>query len=57
MGKNVAARIVLWIFLVVVLFVTLFPFYWVIKTSLTFPPAVFTNPAAVAPATMLACSA
>lgn len=48
-----AAPIQRWIstaFLAVLLVVTLFPFYWVVKTSLTFPKAVYADPTEIFPA-------
>lgn len=42
-------RIAAWIFMAVLLFVTLFPFWWMIRTALTFPTAIFTNTSSLLP--------
>jgi len=38
------ARILFWIAVVVIAVVTLFPFYWTLRTALTFPRGVFAHP-------------
>jgi multiple sugar transport system permease protein len=42
-------RITLWFLLALILFMTLFPFWWVVRTSLTEPTKVFTNPTSLLP--------
>lgn len=42
-------RFTLWVVMVVILFTTLFPFWWVIRTSLTAPDKVFTDPTSLMP--------
>ncbi len=42
-------HIILWIFIGLLIFVTLFPFYWVIRTGLTSPNQVFTNTSSLLP--------
>ena len=50
MSNRNAADIFIWIFIALILILTLFPFYWVIKTALTVPKEVYTNPSAFFPA-------
>ncbi|RME99656.1 MAG: carbohydrate ABC transporter permease, partial [Chloroflexi bacterium] len=42
-------RFTLWVVMAVILFTTLFPFWWVIRTSLTAPDKVFTDPTSLMP--------
>jgi multiple sugar transport system permease protein len=46
---SAAARVVLWIAIILIGLVTLFPFYWVVRTAFTFPRAVYTTPSAFFP--------
>jgi multiple sugar transport system permease protein len=46
---NSFGNIIIWIFMFLLVFVTLFPFYWVVRTALTNPSAVFTNTTALLP--------
>ncbi|MDJ0755002.1 MAG: carbohydrate ABC transporter permease [Ardenticatenaceae bacterium] len=43
-------RIVMWVVMGIVIFITLFPFWWVVRTGLTVPSRVFTDTAALWPA-------
>lgn len=45
-----AGRAVAWAYILVVLFVTVFPFYWIIRTALSDNYALLTNPSSLAPA-------
>ena len=42
-------KIVAWFFLGLLLFVTIFPFYWMIRTALTHPKALFLDTASLLP--------
>lgn len=42
-------RIVLWFFIALLIFVTFFPFYWVLRTGLTSPNQVYTNTGSLLP--------
>ena len=42
-------RVVLWIFVALLIFVTFFPFYWVVRTGLTSPNQVYTNTGSLLP--------
>src|SRR5512135_1760823 len=42
-------RILAWTVLTLLLFVTLFPFYWMLRTAFTFPLAVFKNTESLLP--------
>jgi multiple sugar transport system permease protein len=42
-------KILAWTGLVLLLFVTLFPFYWMLRTAFTFPTAVFKNTSSLLP--------
>lgn len=42
-------KLLAWIALGVLLFVTLFPFYWMLRTAFTFPTAVFKNTSSLLP--------
>jgi multiple sugar transport system permease protein len=42
-------RITAWAALSLLLFVTLFPFYWMLRTALTYPRAMFTNTGSLLP--------
>jgi multiple sugar transport system permease protein len=42
-------RILAWTVLALMLFVTLFPFYWMLRTAFTFPLAMFKNTASLLP--------
>ncbi len=46
---NSVGNIIIWIFMLLLIFVTLFPFYWVMRTALTSPSAVFTNATSLLP--------
>lgn len=43
-------KVALWIFIALLVFVTLFPFYWVVRTALLEPKTVFSNPSDLLPA-------
>lgn len=45
-----AGRAAAWVYILVVLFVTVFPFYWIIRTALSDNYALLTNPSSLAPA-------
>ena len=49
MKLSLAARTAFWIAVVLIAFVTLFPFYWSLRTALTFPRAVYSRPTAFLP--------
>ena len=49
MKLSVSARILFWTAVVVIALVTLFPFYWTVRTALTFPRAVYSRPTAFLP--------
>lgn len=49
MHTRASTRILLWAMIAVLVFVALFPFYWVVRTALTFPKAVYTHPSAFLP--------
>ncbi len=42
-------KIVAWFFLVLLLFVTIFPFYWMLRTALTYPKAIFLDTSSLLP--------
>jgi multiple sugar transport system permease protein len=42
-------KILAWAGLVLLLFVTLFPFYWMLRTAFTFPTAIFKNTSSLLP--------
>lgn len=42
-------RIILWVFVALLIFVTFFPFYWVLRTGLTSPNQVYTNTGSLLP--------
>ncbi len=42
-------KLLAWIALGVLLFVTLFPFYWMLRTAFTFPTAVFKSTSSLLP--------
>ena len=42
-------KLVAWIALGVLLFVTLFPFYWMLRTAFTFPTSIFKNTSSLLP--------
>ena len=42
-------KILIWAVLILILFVTLFPFWWVLRTALTTPSQVFTNTSSLLP--------
>jgi multiple sugar transport system permease protein len=44
MRLSLTARILFWIAVVVIAVVTLFPFYWTVRTALTLPRGVFAHP-------------
>jgi multiple sugar transport system permease protein len=50
MTRFAPGRILAWLFLAVVLLVTLFPFYWILRTALSNNFALATNPASLLPA-------
>ncbi|MBI5929877.1 MAG: carbohydrate ABC transporter permease [Chloroflexi bacterium] len=43
------SRILMWLFLILLLFVTIFPLYWVIRTAVTPPKKVYSEARALAP--------
>lgn len=43
-------KVALWVFIALLIFVTLFPFYWVVRTALLEPKTVFSNPSDLLPA-------
>ena len=47
--KMTLPRLLVWVAVVVIALVTLFPFYWAARTALTFPRAVYTHPTAFLP--------
>jgi multiple sugar transport system permease protein len=49
MQVKTSTKLLLWTAIAVLLIVTLFPFYWVAKTALTFPKAVYSDPTALLP--------
>lgn len=42
-------RIVLWILIGILIFITFFPFYWVVRTALTGPQSIYTNVGSILP--------
>lgn len=42
-------KLLAWLGLVLLLFVTLFPFYWMLRTALTFPTSVFKETSSLLP--------
>lgn len=42
-------RLAAWLALILMLFITLFPFYWMLRTAFTFPTAVFKNTSSLLP--------
>ena len=42
-------RIFMWVLVALLLFITLFPFWWVVRTALTSPDMVFTNTSSLLP--------
>jgi multiple sugar transport system permease protein len=40
---NTLGNIATWVFMILLILLTLFPFYWIIRTALTSPGAVYTN--------------
>ena len=42
-------KIIAWFFLVLLLFVTIFPFYWMLRTALTYPKAIFLDTSSLLP--------
>ncbi|MGA2614539.1 MAG: carbohydrate ABC transporter permease [Spirochaetia bacterium] len=49
MKLSVAARFLFWAAVVVIVLVTLFPFYWSARTAFTFPRAVYAHPTSFLP--------
>lgn len=49
MKGSVATRVLFWIVVVVLAIVTLFPFYWCVRTAFTFPRAVYSHPTSFFP--------
>lgn len=49
MKLSVAARFLFWASVVVIVLVTLFPFYWSARTAFTFPRAVYAHPTSFLP--------
>ncbi|HUI72901.1 MAG TPA: carbohydrate ABC transporter permease [Spirochaetia bacterium] len=49
MKRSLSARILFWAAVTVIALVTLFPFYWTVRTALTFPRAVYSHPTAFLP--------
>lgn len=49
-GLNISlGRLLTWAFMAVVIFVTLFPFWWVIRTAFSTPGMIFSNPESLTP--------
>lgn len=42
-------RIFLWIVMIIILFITIFPLWWILRTALTSPPLIFQNATALLP--------
>jgi multiple sugar transport system permease protein len=49
MKQSLIARTLFWTAVIVIALVTLFPFYWCVRTALTFPRAVYNRPTAFLP--------
>ena len=49
MKASPTARILFWIVVAVITLVTLFPFYWCVRTAFTFPRAVYSHPTSFLP--------
>ncbi|HEX2622721.1 MAG TPA: carbohydrate ABC transporter permease [Phototrophicaceae bacterium] len=49
MGRIDWGQVVLWIFIGFMLFITLFPFYWVLRTALTDPESIYAHASEILP--------
>lgn len=48
-SKFTVGKVVMWILLLIILFVTLFPFWWVLRTALTTQNSIFTDTTSLLP--------
>ena len=49
MKRSPLARILFWVAVTLIAAVTLFPFYWTVRTALTLPRGVYAHPTAFLP--------
>lgn len=50
--RMTAGRILAWVVMIIILIVTLFPFYWVLRTALSSNAALYVDPSAIGPVGM-----
>lgn len=48
-GERIRKSILLWTGITLLIIITLLPFYWMVRTALTFPPEIFRNPRSILP--------